>query len=88
MSWTRRVTVVLAVAATLAASPAVASAADQIPLPPIGPECRPNIVNSVLASLVQNGVPLTPGQKIQYLQITQGQDGVYRPELCTVTVPR
>lgn len=45
------------------------------------------MVSSVLAALVRNGVSLTPGQRFQYLQGTQGPDGVYFVEPCVVTVP-
>ena len=88
----RRITTTAAAsAALLLASAGVALAApvttQQSPAP-IGPECRPNIVAAVLAALVQNGTPIAPGQKIQYLQVSQRPDGSFYPELCTVTVPR
>ena len=89
----RRIATTAAVStALLLASAGVAFAApvastQQAPAP-IGPECRPNIVTSVLAALAQNGTPIAPGQKIQYLQVSQRADGSYFPELCTVTAPR
>lgn len=87
MNWTRRVVVTLAAAAALVASPAVALAADlPVPTTPVGPECRPGVVSSVLAALARNGVPLAPGKQFQYLQVTQGPDG-YFVEPCVVTVP-
>lgn len=90
MNLVRRVTVTTtAVLATAAVTAGSALAAQPAPTPaPIGPECRPNIVAAVLAALVQNGTPITPGQKIQYLQVSQRPDGSYYPELCVVTIPR
>lgn len=76
----RRLALVLAAGVTavwLGASQAGAASAAAAP---IGPECAPNVVAAVLAA-VQGRV--TPGQIVQYLQVTA--DG--RLQLCTVTVP-
>lgn len=55
--------------------------------PLVGPECRPDVVSSVLDSLARNGVPVIPGQQIQYLQVSQAPSGQFFLELCVVTVP-
>lgn len=88
MPWMRRALVTVLASASLLAGGGVASAAvAPQQTGPIGPECRPGVVLSVLEALARNGTPVVPGQKVQYVQVTQGSDGIYRLELCTVTIP-
>lgn len=89
----RRVLITLAAALGLlvpAAVPALAAdATTQAPVRPLaGPECAPNVVGAVLASLQRNGINLPPGTKVQYLQVRYDpalQRNVIEP--CVVTVP-
>lgn len=80
--------VVTALAAVALTVPFAGSAVAAPTVPaPTGPECRPDVVTSVLVPLARNGTPVIPGQKIQYLQVMRRTDGSYVLELCTVTIP-
>jgi hypothetical protein len=77
----------IALAAALAIGTVVAGiGAGSASAAPTGPECREAVSRAVIAALAANRVPTTPGQVIQYLQVTV-TSGTYILEPCVVTIP-
>lgn len=81
----RRIAIAAALAAGIIAVGVGTGTASAAP-GPVGPQCREAVQRAVIASLDANRVPTTPGQVIQYLQVTV-INGVYTLQPCVVTIP-